>query len=117
MRKIILDTNFLIDLYKFKIDLKQELSKLDLEPYTVHVIDKTIDELTRLSIKNVNARIALHFANKFKIIKTEGSYVDDILAEFDDKDTIIATDDYELKKRLKCKKLVIKSKSHLMLVN
>jgi len=117
MNKIILDTNFLIDIYKFKIDLKQELSKLDLEPYTISVLDKTMEELERLSLKNMNARVALHFAKKFNIIKTEGDYVDDILAKFEDKNIIIATDDYELKRRLKCKKLVIKGKSHLMLGN
>jgi rRNA-processing protein FCF1 len=117
MYEIILDTNFIIDIYKFKIDLKQELSNLDIEPYNIFVLDKTIEELTKLSLKNTNARVALHFVKNFDVIETREGYVDDILAEFNNKNIIIATNDQELKKRLKCKKLIIKSKGHLMLIN
>ena len=58
MKKIILDTNFIVTALKFKIDLFSELRKaLDFQ-YEIFILDKTIDEL-----KKLKATLALKIIN------------------------------------------------------
>lgn len=114
MIKIILDTNFIIEIIKNKIDLMKELDRITESGYEILILDKTLDELKK--IKTIEAKIALKLTEKIKKIKTEDtSYVDDILVKIQDKNTLIATQDKELKKRLKYRKIIIRNKSHLQI--
>lgn len=109
--KIILDTNFLMAISQFKIDIFNELKKF---PYKVYIIDKTIKELKILN--NTHSKIALKLIKDIPIIKTKPGKTDNILIELS-KDNIIATQDKELKKRLKAPYLVIRQKKYLKLIN
>ena len=112
--KIVLDTNFLISCLKFKIDFISEL-----EGNELFIVDKTKNELEKL-IKGKNAKdkqrakiiLAIIKKKKIKEISTKvGETVDDKLASL--KDYIIATQDKELKKRIKGKKLIIRAKKKI----
>lgn len=109
--KIILDTNIILYALRFKIDIFSELERICDFPYKICILDKTLEELrdkTALELlkqKNVN------------IIKTSSSEnVDDLIVKLADEDTIVVTQDKELKKRLKQKKirvLIIRKKKYL----
>ena len=111
--KIVLDTNFMVSCLKFKIDFFDELQGED-----IYIVDKTKQELEKLikgkkAIDKQRAKIilALLKKNKIKEITSKEPTVDDTLAKL--KGYIIATQDKELKKRIKGKKLIIRAKKKL----
>lgn len=111
---IVLDTNIILDSIKFKIDLSAELNRICSFPYKIAVLDKTLKELENKK----NSRLALRLIDKknIEIIKTQEGYVDDILFSLNDK-YIIATNDQELKRRLRKenKKIItIRQKKYLI---
>lgn len=142
MKKIILDTNFLLLPAQSLLDIFSEIERLMLEPYTLVVLDTTIGELEKLShgrSKDAQAaRLGLALINakrrenptlwekllgltpqdkqarKLAIIKSKG-HVDDAIVRMADKDTIVATQDAQLKHRLKSKQIprIVASKKHL----
>jgi len=100
--KIYFDTNFLIDLYRFKIDPSQIY---DLYPSSKFATTSpVIDELKKISKKKTKegglAKLALEFSKKFKIIKSEDT-ADISLLKLADKETIIATNDLVLRNRMR----------------
>jgi len=132
MKKIIIDTNFLMIPFQFKIDIFSEIEKIVLEPYSLYIVDKTIDELNKIINEQKGkdktyAKMATTFIklNKIKIINsndenTKDNYVDDIIVKIVDKDYIVCTQDKELKKRVKEKKAKIiemKQRNHLVINN
>ncbi len=128
MKKIILDTNFLLIPYQFKVDVFSEIRRVCDFKYKLCIIDKTIDELKKIMIKQkgkdkMAAMLGLVFIEQNKIakIKTkEKKNVDTLIISKSDKDTIVATQDAELKAKLKKKGIaliVLKGKSHLALLS
>jgi len=129
--KVVLDTNLLLAIYQFRIDIFQELNRIMDQKYTVCIIDKTVQELEKLINKSgLSDRRAAKFAlsvikkKDLKIIRTEDSAigkdesVDDLLVKLED-DCIVATQDKNLKKRLKeagIKVITIRQKKHLTMV-
>ncbi len=102
--KIIFDTNFLIETIKCKIDSLNELRRICDFNFELSILDKTLEELKK--INTIESRISLSFIHIFKIIDTKNfknRKVDDILVGLASKDTIIATQDKELKRRLRKK--------------
>src|SRR3989344_7943284 len=95
---IVIDTNMILDSIKFKVDLFTELKRICNFQYKTAILDKTLNELEN----KPNSKIALQLINKnnINIIKTKEGYVDDLLLNLDD-NHIIATNDKELKNRLK----------------
>lgn len=129
MKKILLDTNFLLIPGKYRVDIFSEIDRLLREPYELYIIDKTLDELERLKTKlrgkekeALNISYQLVKGKDLKIIpirNEDKSYVDDLILELANQDYIICTQDMELKRRLKAKhvKLItMRQKSHLELV-
>lgn len=127
MKRVILDTNFLLIPSQFNVDIFTEIERIADFPHKVYVIDKTIDELNKIK-KNKNqktrnrdaAKLGLQLleSKNIEIIKTEDGFADDILVDIADKDNIIATQDSELRKRIKAKNIpliVLRSKKHLIL--
>jgi rRNA-processing protein FCF1 len=109
--KVILDTNFLIDCSKFHIDYQQELKEHDL-----FVLSQTLNELEKLinQKKAKYSKLALEILQEkgIKILKTtKTGLVDDILVDM--KGYAIATNDAELKKRLKTKIFTIRQKKYI----
>tara|TARA_Y100000310_G_scaffold186269_1_gene186351 strand:- start:8098 stop:8448 length:351 start_codon:yes stop_codon:yes gene_type:complete len=115
MYKIILDTDFLLTSIKFKVDIFSEINRICEFNYTLHIIDKTLDELKNKKLEN----IALKLIKKLNIIKTnKDKTVDDLILELKEDNLIVATQDQELKKRLKKENIqiiTIRQKNHLSL--
>lgn len=113
MKKIILDTDFIITALKNKIHILEQLKDLLDIKYQVYIIDKTISELKNKPQEN----LAKLFIKKLKIIKTKGNHkVDCYLLK--QKNAIIATQDRELKRKLKELKIsiiTIRQKKYLKL--
>ena len=127
MQKILLDTNFLLIPTQFNVDIFSEIDRIILENYKLYILDKSIDELKKIiadkkqKLKNKKAaKLALQLikAKNLNIIKTkQDKPVDDIIADL--KGYIIATQDTELKKRLKAKKvkiITLRAKKKLIIV-
>ena len=114
-KKILLDTNFLLIPYQFNVDIFSEIDRIMLEKYQLFVLDKTIDELKKITkdkkqkLRNRNAaKLALQLikVKKVKILKTkEDLPVDELIVKL--KEYIIATQDIALKNRLKAKRVKI----------
>lgn len=126
MQNIVLDTNFFMTAYKQKVDIFGELKRIMDFKYQVYIIDKTVDELEKLInegklSEKTSAKVALQLLKRknIKILKTaKDRSVDDLLLALDPRTFIIATQDRELKKRLKARKfktLVIRQKKHIVL--
>jgi rRNA-processing protein FCF1 len=110
MKKIIIDTNFLLIPGEFKIDIFSEIKKNANFPYELFIIDKTIDELNKIINSKVAkakhkeyAKIGLKMIelNNIKRIDSSGMNVDNAIVELSDYNTVVATSDRELKKRLR----------------
>ena len=116
--KILLDTNFLVTSIKFRIDFFSEIERICDFRYNLVIIDKTIGELKK--INNIESKIALKLIKnkKVNIVKTKEGKVDDLILNIADKDYIIATQDKELRRRLRDKNirlLTIRQKKYLSL--
>tara|TARA_Y100000310_G_scaffold345727_1_gene468909 strand:+ start:16581 stop:16964 length:384 start_codon:yes stop_codon:yes gene_type:complete len=113
MKKIILDTNFLLIPSQFKVDIFEEIKRIMTSPYKLYIIDKTLDELENIiklqPIKQrIHAKIAKQLIKVYKpiIIKTKkNKNVDNLIINIVTKDHIVATQDMELKRFLKEKKI------------
>lgn len=107
MRKIILDTNFLMAVFQFKIDIFSEFERVCNFNYELCIFDQSIYELNNI-IKNQRgrhkraAKMALEIIKRKKvnIIKSRPNDVDLLILENADENTIVATQDKTLKKKL-----------------
>ena len=107
MKKILIDTNFLMVPWQFKVDIFSEFDRICHFNYQLYVFDKTINELENIVVNSGGkdkkaAQFALNLikSKNIKIIKSGKKYVDLLLLENADKDTVIATLDKKLKKEL-----------------
>lgn len=109
MKKIILDTNILMVPGKFKVDIFEEIDRIINDEYKLFTLDSVVDELKRLSKKKSKsaniAKLGLELlkSKNIDIIDVGKGSVDKQILDMSDKDTIVATNDTELKKRLKKK--------------
>ena len=114
---IILDTDFLVNSIKYKVDIITQI-KENYPKQTIAIIDKTIDELKK--VNNINAKTALKLIKikKVNIIKTsKNSTVDNLILKIAKKTDIIATQDQNLKKKLRdegIKTITIRQKGYVV---
>jgi rRNA-processing protein FCF1 len=127
MKTIILDTNFLVDCLGWRVDFIRELERIIPFNYRLVVIDKSIDELDNIAKEakgdeKIGARLAKQLIAKgsISIISTDKKgYTDTLILRKADKETIVATQDQELKRRLKAKCIpvvIIRQKKFLELI-
>ena len=126
MKKIILDTNFLLVPIQFKVDIFSELNRICDFNYKLFIFEQSIDELKNIIEKQSQKhKKAAEFALKLiklkniEIIKYEKKDVDSLILENVNKDTIIATQDIVLKKELLKKGasvIVMRQKKYLQLI-
>ncbi len=123
--KILLDTNFLLIPAIFKVDIFEEIKRIVNEPYKLYILDKTIDELKKIVKEQKGkhkeaAKIALQFVKQKSLNTIKNSTkdsVDDIIVDIAD-DYVVATQDKELKKRLKEKNIriiTLRAKKYLVM--
>jgi len=129
MEKILLDTNFLLILYQFKVDIFTQIDKISTFKYKIFILDKTLQELNKIveeqKGKNKDAaRIALKLTSikDIEVIKTESNKnTDDTIYDIALKDDfIVATQDKDLKRKLVnqgCKVIILKQKKILAIIN
>ena len=122
MKKVIIDTNFFLIPYQFKVDIFSEIERVMEEPYELLVLDKSLDELKKIIKEQkgkevLAAKLGLELANEALMIKTPEGRVDDLIVELADKDTMVCTQDRILKKRLKVKKIIMKQKKYLQIIS
>ncbi|MDP2908759.1 MAG: hypothetical protein Q8N77_03050 [Nanoarchaeota archaeon] len=123
MKRVILDTNFLLAISQFHIDVFSELKRICNFPFTVCILDKTVDELNSIvstpgKKDKAAARLVLEIIKgRADIISAGDGYADDLLVRLADKDTVIATQDRELKKRINTLIITIKQKKYLIFEN
>ena len=114
INKILLDTNFIINCAKQKIDFFEDLK---FKGFQILIPKQVINEL-----KKNKAELALKLLEKnkksYKLIKFKKSYVDKGIIEFAKTNprAIIATLDSDLKKRILNQKMVIREKKRLGIV-
>ncbi|MEM4337076.1 MAG: nucleotide-binding protein [Candidatus Woesearchaeota archaeon] len=109
LKRIILDTNFLLIPYQFKVDIFSEIERICNFKYEIYVLDKTVKELEKIvnEQKGKNkeaARLGLTILKRkdLKIIPSVSQKsADEILIEMADNDTIIATQDSAVRKAVK----------------
>jgi rRNA-processing protein FCF1 len=108
MKKIIIDTNFLMVPYKFRVDIFSELNRVCNFNYQLFIFQQSINELKNIINKQSGKnRKAAQFALKLiklkniNIIKSdENEDVDSLILQSVNKNTVIATQDTKLKKEL-----------------
>lgn len=113
MKKIILDTNFLLIPAKFKVDIFSELERICAFGCRLFIIDKTLDELDRIVKEQKGkdkaaAKLALLLLKdkKVNVIATKGEgTVDEHILKLEG--YAVATQDVILKRKLKKKHIQI----------
>ena len=96
MKRIVLDTDFILYAIKNRIDIKAELEKICDFSFEICVLDRTFDELEG----KPNYELAKALIKDFKVIETSKDRpVDDLVLELEN--IIVATQDRKLKEKLK----------------
>ena len=129
MKKILLDTNFLLIPYQFKVDIFTQIDRIATFKYGLFVLDKNIEELkniveTQKGKDRDAAKIALKLIaiKNIGVIKTKSNKkTDDIILELSSKENfIVATQDKELKSMLKQKNvpmIILRQKKRVVFFN
>jgi len=129
MKKILLDTNFLMLTAQFKVDIFSEIERICNFNYKIYVLDKTMEELGNIIEKQKGknkeaAKISLQLISikRVNVVKTGSSqYTDDIILDIASENVyIVATQDKDLKRELinrGCSVIVLKQKKILSIVN
>ena len=126
MRKIIIDTNFLMLPFQFKIDIFSEFNRICNFSYKLHIFEQSMNELKNIIGKQSGkSKKAAQFALKLiklkniSIIASSPKDVDSLILENPDKDAIVATQDMHLKKKLLEKGasvIILRQKKYLKLL-
>lgn len=122
-KKIIVDSNALMMVFEFNIDLEGELDRL-LGKYQILIPKNIVDELNLLSQKGRGkkkqlAKAALKLLQRYDIVDVDSNLdVDDaVILAAERYDGIVVTNDRELRKRLKDKsipRICLRGKQQLM---
>ena len=127
MKKILLDTNFLLIPAQFRVDIFSEIERICNFNYKLYILDRTIEELdsiieTQRGKNKEAAKLALKLVKlkKISIIKTKEKLATDrlIIKTANKKEFIVATQDRFLKKQLKTENtalIVLRQKKRLLL--
>ncbi len=105
---VILDTNALMIPYQFGVDVFSELEKMGY--HELLVPEGVVKELNKLHIHakgkdRTAASVALSLMDRCSIIEAKGNPDDVIIKLAEERDAAVVTNDVELKKRLKEKKI------------
>ena len=111
-KQVIIDTNFLLIPGQFKVDIFSEINRIMTEPYELFIVEKTIEELNRIIMAagrddKFAAKLGLVLTIQKSLKRLPSSNglntADDDIVDSSSKDTYVATQDAELRKRLRKK--------------
>ena len=112
MRKVILDTSFILTAIKQKVDFFHFLKE---EGIQAIVPEQTIKEL-----KGLGAELALEIMqkNEFKLVKMPGKDADSAIITFakNNPETIVATIDSGLQRKIRNPKMVLRQKKKIDII-
>lgn len=116
--RILLDTNFIMDCFRFRVDLAE---LFDLYPEArLATIPQVVSELAKIaagkSTHGRHARVALKIVDGVEILEAPKGNTDDALLGVAGKETIIATNDEELRRRasrMGLKTIYLRGRKHL----
>lgn len=121
-RTIIIDTNTLMAIAELKISIFAELERICDFPYTIAVLQGTLDELEKIqleqSLKYKRATrlvLALLKSQQVKVILERGN-VDNLLVQHSRQGDLVLTLDQELKRNLTKPYLTIRQKKKIILI-
>lgn len=127
MKRIIIDTNFLLIPIQFGVDIFSEIDRICNFNYKIFIFDKSIDELKNIAKKQSQKhKKAAEFALKLIMLKSIGMIksgqrdVDSLILEGIDDNTIVATQDIKLRNELLKKGvpvIILRQKKYLQLIN
>jgi len=109
MKTILIDTNFLIECAKHRIDIHSELTRILDTTFEVAVLDRTLEELDVVAARGKKEGALAKLARTILLTKhvsiamTSGGHTDKLLIDRADENHIVATMDRELKQKLKKK--------------
>ncbi len=129
MKIVVVDTNFLLMPFQFRIDIFTEIERLLQEPHEIVIPSGVLGELEHLKRNRGNVGRAANLAfsvvgrrreeGKVRIADSRGN-VDDWITEYAiENGAIVCTNDLYLKKRLlkmKMKIIIMREKSYLAIV-
>ena len=122
MKKVIIDTNAIMAIAEFGLDLFTELQKTLDFPYSLSVLEGTIQELEKIrqeqrgKFKQAAALgLVLLKSKRINIIKSAGA-VDDLLLAFSRQGAWVLTQDSELKQQLHKPYLTIRQKKKVVMI-
>jgi len=110
---VVLDTNALLMVFQFNVNMESELTRL-LGKYEV-VVPSTVKKELK-SLGNKYAKSALSFSERYRTVNAEGNPDDSILELAEKEKGIVLTNDKILKKRLREKGITViflRGKNHL----
>ena len=127
MNKIILDTNFLMIPWQFRVDIFSEFDRICSFNYKLYIFEETINELRGImndSNSSGKDKKAAEFALKLikleniNIIKSKKKDVDSLILDNVNEDDFVATQDMQLKRELVKKRvslIALRKKKYLIL--
>ena len=114
MKKILLDTSFVVKCAEYHIDLFSELERVCLFPYELCYFNKTLDELDAVARQGGKERAFAKLARKFLeratvIPGSKCSIVDELILDYlqKNKECVVATHDSALKKMVLGQKIPV----------
>ena len=122
--RVVLDTNFLLIPGNFKIDIFSELKRIIPDQIELYIIDNSVKELEKIietgsGKDKAAAKLGLMLIKQkgINLIKGCKNLVDEDIIELSkDENTVICTQDKELKQKIKKPVVVLRQKSHLELI-
>tara|TARA_Y100000310_G_C20040957_1_gene516142 strand:- start:29 stop:400 length:372 start_codon:yes stop_codon:yes gene_type:complete len=122
MKRVIIDTNALMAIGEFKLDVFTALNDVLDVKYSLFILSGTVNELNKIKKEQrgkykLAASLGLSLLKRkgVKVLKGEG-YVDDLLVEHSIKGDLVLTQDIGLKRRLVKPYLTIRQKKKVVLV-
>lgn len=125
MKKVLLDTNFLLIPFQFKIDIRKQIEELLEEPHELVVPSGVVSELKKLGKghgkEGASARFAIKLLGLMDVKKVRSTgHVDDWIAGYARKEgAVVCTNDVGLRHKLKnggVKMIVLRSRARLGVV-
>jgi rRNA-processing protein FCF1 len=119
MRKVLLDTSFILSCIRNKIDFFEEIPLMGIQ---MIIPEEVILEVERFKDRKTEADVALAMINqnhdKFEKIELGKGHVDSKIIEYanNKNDFIVGTLDKEIKEKLNGKSMVIREKKRLEIV-
>lgn len=116
--RVLLDTNFIIDCFRYRVDMQL---LFDIFPGArLATIPQVVGELRRIASKSSTqsrpAKVAMGLIDGIEVVDAPQGFVDDVLLGLASKEDIVATNDERLRRRLHgkgLKTIYLRGRKHL----